>query len=80
MNSALTRLFLKLPGCEIDLDAREFDSTTDVQVIEFYSVCPFKFSSLDNFIFFRLAFQFIRHSHSAEVPRKSIFLLNTMDL
>ena len=26
VNSGLTRLFLKLPGCEIDLDVREFDS------------------------------------------------------
>ena len=26
VNSGLTRLFLKLPGCEIDLDVRVFDS------------------------------------------------------
>ena len=26
VNSGLTRLFLKLPGCDIDLDVRELDS------------------------------------------------------
>ena len=58
MNSALTRLFLKLPGCDIDLDAREFDSTTDdfeFENVSFWIKFVKKLTvfSISNFFIFR---------------------------
>jgi len=58
MKSALTRLFLKLPGCEIDLDAREFDSTTDdfeFEKVSFWIKFVKKLTvfSISNFFIFR---------------------------
>merc|ERR1711911_248547 len=58
MKSALTRLFLKLPGCEIDLDAREFDSTTEdfeFEKVSFWIKFVKKLTvfSISNFFIFR---------------------------
>ena len=58
MNSDLTRLFLKLPGCDIDLDAREFDSTTDdfeFENVSFWIKFVKKLTvfSISNFFIFR---------------------------
>ena len=63
MKSALTRLFLKLPGCEIDLDAREFDSTTvdfEFENVSFWIKFVKKLTvfSISNFFIFR--FQIFR--------------------